>query len=169
MQMTESLNNYGKVLYELNISPESAAGARELLEKVPQVSEVLSSPVVSLAAKQRVVDRIFPREIHNFMKILCRYHKAGEAQEIFKAYQEYYNEKNNILNATLSYVVLPTEEQLTGIKRFLCRQYHVKDVAFQLQEEKDLVGGFTLRVGDQEIDYSLKGRINALQQKLTWR
>ena len=53
MQMTESLNNYGKVLYELNISPESAAGARELLEKVPQVSEVLSSPVVSLAAKQR--------------------------------------------------------------------------------------------------------------------
>lgn len=66
MQMTESLNNYGKVLYELNISPESAAGARELLEKVPQVSEVLSSPVVSLAAKQRVVDRIFPREIHNF-------------------------------------------------------------------------------------------------------
>ena len=139
MQMTESLNNYGKVLYELNISPESAAGARELLE------------------------------IHNFMKILCRYHKAGEAQEIFKAYQEYYNEQNNILNATLSYVVLPTEEQLEGIRRFLCRQYHVKDVAFQLQEEKDLVGGFTLRVGDREIDYSLKGRINALQQKLTWR
>ena len=66
-------------------------------------------------------------------------------------------------------MVLPTEEQLTGIKRFLCRQYHVKDVAFQLQEEKDLVGGFTLRVGDQEIDYSLKGKINALQQKLTWR
>ena len=84
--MTESLNNYGKVLYELNISPESAAGARELLEKVPQVSEVLSSPVVSLAAKQRVVDRIFPKEIHNFMKILCRYHKAGEAQEIFKCH-----------------------------------------------------------------------------------
>ena len=59
MQMTESLNNYGKVLYELNISPESAAGARELLEKVPQVSEVLSSPVVSLAAKQSVVDGFF--------------------------------------------------------------------------------------------------------------
>ncbi|MFR2649661.1 MAG: F0F1 ATP synthase subunit delta [Blautia coccoides] len=31
------------------------------------------------------------------------------------------------------------------------------------------MGGFTLRVGDQEIDYSLKGKINALQQKLTWR
>lgn len=39
----------------------------------------------------------------------------------------------------------------------------------ELKEDKSLVGGFILRVEDQEFDYSLKGRINALQQKLIWR
>lgn len=167
--MTENLNNYGKVLYELHITPESAACGEKILEQVPQVGKVLSSPLVTLKEKERAVDRIFPEELHSFVKILCRYHKAELAQEIFKAYQEYYNEKNHVLNGVLTYVVLPTEEQLDGIRKFLCRKYHVSSVSLSLREDKSLVGGFTIRVNDQEIDYSLRGRINALQQKLTWR
>ena len=62
-----------------------------------------------------------------------------------------------------------TKEQLEGIEAFLNKKYGAKAVAFTLKEEKSLVGGFVLRVKDQEFDYSLKGRINALQQKLIWR
>lgn len=167
--MTENLNNYGKVLYELHVSKESAACAEGILHQVPEVTEVLSSPIVALEEKEKTVDRIFPEELHNFMKVLCRYHKAGAAQEIFRAYQEYYNKQNHVLNAVLTYVVLPTEEQRQGIEKFLCGKYHVKSVELKLREDKSLVGGFVIRVGDQEIDYSLRGRINKLQQKLTWR
>lgn len=167
--MTENLNNYGKVLYELHISQESAACAEAILHQVPQVTEALSSPLVTLDEKEKAVDRIFPEELHNFMKVLCRYHKVAAAQEIFKAYQGYCNKQNHVLNAVLTYVVLPTEEQRQGIEKFLCGKYHVKSVELKLCEDKSLVGGFILRIGDQEIDYSLRGRINELQQKLTWR
>ena len=85
--MTET--NYAKVLYELNIAPEVTASANAILKAAPEVSEVLSSPVVSLKEKENVIDKIFPKEICNFMKVLCRYHKASLAQEIFKEYQEY--------------------------------------------------------------------------------
>ena len=44
--MTET--NYAKVLYELNIAPEVTASANAILKATPEVSEVLSSPVVSL-------------------------------------------------------------------------------------------------------------------------
>ena len=116
-----------------------------------------------------MIYKIFPKEICNFMKVLCRYHKASLAQEIFKEYQEYYNKRHNILNAELFYVVAPKKEQLDGMKNFLCKKYHTKDVQIKQIEDKSLIGGFCIRVEDEEIDYSLKGKINALQQKLTWR
>ena len=47
--MTET--NYAKVLYELNIAPEVTASANAILKAAPEVSEVLSSPVVSLKEK----------------------------------------------------------------------------------------------------------------------
>ena len=165
--MTET--NYAKVLYELNIAPEVTASANAILKAAPEVSEVLSSPVVSLKEKENVIDKIFPKEICNFMKVLCRYHKASLALEIFKEYQEYYNKRHNILNAELFYVVAPKKEQLDGMKNFLCKKYHTKDVQIKQIEDKSLIGGFCKKKKKKEIDYSLKGKINALQQKLTWR
>ena len=56
--MTET--NYAKVLYELNIAPEVTASANAILKAAPEVSVVLSSPVVSLKEKENVIDKIFP-------------------------------------------------------------------------------------------------------------
>ena len=39
----------------------------------------------------------------------------------------------------------------------------------QTKEEKDLIGGFVLKVGDHVYDNSLSGKMRKLQQKLTWR
>ena len=152
--MTET--NYAKVLYELNIAPEVTASANAILKAAPEVSEVLSSPVVSLKEKENVIDKIFPKEICNFMKVLCRYHKASLAQEIFKEYQEYYNKRHNILNAELFYVVAPKKEQLDGMKNFLCKKYHTKDVQIKQIEDKSLIGGFCIRVEDEEIEKIIK-------------
>ena len=165
--MTES--NYEKVLYELKISPETAADTAVMLESIPEILQVLTNPIVSQEEKHKVIDRIFPEELRNFMKVLCRYQKAQNAKEIFKKYQEYYNEQQNILNAELFYVIPPKEEQLNGIRKYLCDRYHTADAVVKLREKTDLIGGFLIRTGDEEIDYSLKGRIDALQQKLTWR
>ena len=151
--MTET--NYAKVLYELNIAPEVTASANAILKAAPEVSEVLSSPVVSLKEKENVIDKIFPKEICNFMKVLCRYHKASLAQEIFKEYQEYYNKRHNILNAELFYVVAPKKEQLDGMKNFLCKKYHTKDVQIKQIEDKSLIGGFCIRIEDEEIDSAI--------------
>lgn len=89
--------------------------------------------------------------------------------DILQIYQKYENQQNHIIDVELSYVVSPSQEQLIGIKKFLVEKYGAADAVFKLKEEKDLMGGFVLKINDQEIDYSLKGRIHALQQKLIWR
>ena len=43
------------------------------------------------------------------------------------------------------------------------------DVKIQIVEDTSLLGGFILHVENDEYDWSLKGRLTRLEQKLTWR
>ena len=42
-------------------------------------------------------------------------------------------------------------------------------VSWVLEEDASLLGGFILSIGDKEYDYSVQGRLNRLEEKLTWR
>ena len=68
--MTETANNYARVLYELPIRRESIEEAKQILA-VPQVGRALESPVVPWIQKQQVIGRLFPEDIQNFLKVVC--------------------------------------------------------------------------------------------------
>ena len=167
--MTQTAINYGKVLYQLNVPKESILETQRLLKEVPELLKTLENPTISFVQKQRVINRVFPKELHNFLCVVCKYKHAELLNEIFQAYQEHYNEQKKILSASLYYVTPPKAEQLEGIKKFLKKQYHTQAVALELKEDKSLVGGFIIRTKDHEYDNSLKGSIHELQQKLIWR
>ena len=167
--MTQTSINYGIVLYELSVPQEAAETSRRILEEVKELSKVLESPVVPFDEKEKVIGRIFPEEMKNFLCVVCKYAHAALLPEIFRAYQDYYNEQHKILTADLHCVAPPTEEQLEGIRKFLLKKYQMQDAKIRIIKDESLVGGFLIRTRDQEFDYSLKGRINALQQKLIWR
>ena len=38
-----------------------------------------------------------------------------------------------------------------------------------MQEDPTLLGGFIINANGEELDYSMRGRLKQLQQKLTWR
>jgi F-type H+-transporting ATPase subunit alpha len=65
-----------------------------------------------------------------------------------------------MIKASLRYVVAPTGEQTERFKKFLADRYNVAsdDIDLALIEDKDILGGFILRVGDDEYDWSLVGR-----------
>ena len=69
--MTQAANNYGQVLYELKVPKEMVEEAEVLFREVPQLKEALVSPVVKKSEKNRVIDRVFPAELRNFLKLLC--------------------------------------------------------------------------------------------------
>ena len=167
--MTQTAINYAEVLYELSVPEESIEKTEQIVQQVPQVGAALSSPVIALSAKEKIIDRIFPAEMRNYLKVLCKYQKADRMEEIFEAYREYKRRQNQILKATLWYVTLPREEQTEEIRSFLQKKFHCREVAFELKQKKDLIGGFLLQAGNQEYDWSLAGRFRQLEQKLIRR
>lgn len=73
------------------------------------------------------------------------------------------------LKVSLFYVTLPLEEQLDKIKDFIAKKTDLPkaQVKIEFVEDKDLIGGFILRIGTKEYDWSTKGRLNQLMAKLT--
>ncbi len=81
----------------------------------------------------------------------------------------YCDEQNQVLNAVLTCIQPPTEEQKKGMEAFLCKKYGAKSAKIEVRQDKALLGGFILQVGSDEYDWSMKGRLNRLEQRLTWR
>ena len=143
--------------------------ARVLFEEVPQLHEIFANPIIELQKKMNVVDRVFPKEIRNFLKVACRYQRMNLIEDIFTAYDRYCDEQNQVLNAVLTCIQPQTEEQKKGMEAFLCKKYGANRAKIEVRQDKALLGGFILRVGSDEYDWSMKGRLNRLEQRLTWR
>ncbi len=53
------------------------------------------------------------------------------------------------------------------MEAFLCKKYGAKSAKIEVRQDKALLGGFILRVGsDEEYDWSLKGRLSRLEQRI---
>lgn len=164
--MTQTAKNYAKALYELNVDAESIKKTEAILKEVKEVGESLINPVISFRAKEKIINRVFPKETANFLKVVCKNQKADILKDIFQAYHEIARKANHILKARLLYVTAPTEEQQEKMKAFLCRTYHVNGAELSLKEDKSLIGGFILQAENREFDWSLRGRFQSLSQVL---
>ena len=137
--------------------------------EVPQLHDIFVNPTIDLKKKMTVIDKVFPEEIRNFLKVVCKYQRMDLIEDIFAAYDRYCDEQNQVLNAVLTCTVPPSEEQKKGMEAFLCKKYGAKKAKIEVCQDQALLGGFILRVGSDEYDWSMKGRLNRLEQRLTWR
>lgn len=167
--MTETSINYAKALYGLSVPGEAICETGRIFKNTPEIGKMLENPLVSLKEKEQVIERVFPQEMKSFLKVTCKYQKLDRIGEILEAYDAYSREQKGILKAELLYVTRPAEEQENKMKEFLRSQFSAREVELTLTEDKSLVGGFVLRAGDREYDWSLIGRYKKLKQKLTRR
>lgn len=68
IRMTATAVNYAKTLYELSVSTEAVQTTKEIFREVPGLAESLENPLVPFEAKSRVIDRVIPDEMKNFIK-----------------------------------------------------------------------------------------------------
>ncbi|SEW36621.1 ATP synthase F1 subunit delta [[Clostridium] fimetarium] len=167
--MTQIAINYAKVLYELGISKKVIYDVQDILSSTPELKDALTSPIVSKQEKHNIIEKVFPKEMQNFFMVLCDYQSMEVIDQIFVAYKNYYNEKNSILVAKLIYVTAPNEEQLNKIKVMLMNKHHKKQVELSLVEDPSIIGGFIIEAENFETDWSIRGRLNQLQQRLVRR
>lgn len=167
--MTQTAVNYAKVLYELGVPEADISEAKAVYEAAGALQKILESPTVTAAQKHSVIDRLFPVSFRNFLKVLCDNHDVSALSDIFKAYHGYLMAGKHILEAEIYCVNAPDEAQQAGIEKFLKEKYGVSFVKLKVIKDTSLMGGFILQAGNETYDWSLKGRLEKLKQKLVRR
>ena len=71
IRLTKTAAKYAADLRGMQIPRDIVLKTRDIFETVPLVEQELSDPDVALFMKHTVIDKIFPSEIRNFLKILC--------------------------------------------------------------------------------------------------
>ncbi len=164
--MTEKSYAYARDLQNQPEAMNLLQSAASIIEAVPAIGEELSDPTVAIAKKHIVIDRIFPLEIRNFLKLLCDNGDFDLFNEIGQALRQAMETKSvDVDKAKLRFVTAPSDEQLAGIKNFLKKECG-KDIEVELIQDSTLKSGFILSVGTKEYDWSEKGRIEQLATKI---
>ena len=164
--MRQTVKKYAVMLRELQISDEVRTQTSEIFSAVPQVKEMLEDPLVSLVKKHNIIEKIFPEKIRDVMKLLCDNQDVNLWDEIIEQHKEGIQESEDSLDAILTYVTVPSQEQIEGIRTFLKKQYHVEKVSIKEKKDVSLGGGFKLQARNDEYDWSTKEKIRQLEQKL---
>ena len=164
--MTKSALEYAKLLAGLRVSAEAIRETKNLLELVPQLRIDLENPVLDIEKKHVEIEETFPATIRNFLKVICDNQDFSMLEDVFAAYEQLDTTEPEDIKADLRYVVPPTEDQLEKIKAFLAKKHKNAKLEIQMTQDESLLGGFVIRVGNQEYDWSMKSRLEKLGQKL---
>ena len=162
--MTDQARLYGAVLYELKLPEDMVYETGRILKENPELVQVLADPGLTAVKKEAVIDKIwkepeFSLSMASFIKKACGAGCIGQMEDVFSVWEQCRRDEKGILKAQLLYVTEPDEAQIAGIKAFLCREYGKKEVQLSMAAHPELLGGFVLRTGDMEYDYSLKEQL----------
>ena len=165
--MIRAAKDYAADLKLVENAKSNLQSVKDILEAVPQIGVEFEDPTVSLEKKHLVIDRVFPKEIRNFLKVLCDNGDFGLLDEIEQAYMELTKTPEKVeAQAELTYVTPPTPEQMERIRLFLAKEYNNPDIKIVGKEDASIKSGFIIRVGNKEYDWSEQGRIDQLQKHI---
>ena len=163
MQKTSS---FAHRLCNLPVTEEMVQDMRQIFVDNPLMQAMLMDPTVAQKEKEGVINRLFPQEFRHFLEDMVEEGCAGQIEEICDEFLKLRDERNRILDATLTCVNEPGEEELDKIRKFIITKYNCKDAKIKIIKEKSLIGGFKLQVNDQMYDWSLQGRMKELRHSM---
>ena len=156
--MLQKVSDYAQQLYKMHGPNSEIEETSRIFEVLPETASQLSDPTVPLENRLAIIDSIFPTEVRDILKVLCQNGLLSSWMDIADEYQRVSEEEATKLRVRLRYVTKPEEEQLKRIRTFVYNKYHTRNIEMRLEEDASLGGGFILEVGNDQYDWSTKGR-----------
>ena len=156
--MLQKVSDYAQQLYKMHVPNSEIEETSRTFEVLPETASQLSDPTVPLENRLAIIDSIFPTEVRDILKVLCQNGLLSSWMDIADEYRRVSEEESTKLSVRLRYVTKPEEEQLKRIRTFVYNKYHTRNIEMRLEEDASLGGGFILEVGNDQYDWSTKGR-----------
>jgi F-type H+-transporting ATPase subunit delta len=140
---------------------------RDLLQD-PTLAAFLSSPAVPAEAKMRMCENAMAHigeKQRNFVYVLIQNQRIGLIPGVVVAYEEELDRKRGIVHARVTTAIPLNDHETASVGRRL-EDVTGRKVVMTTSVDPAIVGGFVARIGDQLIDASVVGRLQALRASL---
>ena len=170
-------NRYAEALFQLseeeNISKEIYSELHDVVQLIKEnkdLDNVFKSPLVAKNEKIDLIEALFNEKINNnlknFLKILVEKGRISSLQSIELTFKELLNEKHNILEGTVISAVALTDEKVKELEETLSKKYN-KNITLENKVDKSILGGVLVRLGNIQIDGSVKTRLDNIKDQLS--
>jgi F-type H+-transporting ATPase subunit delta len=141
----------------------------QLLHTQPRLKELLSSPVVKAKEKGGFLDKIFSNQFQqltmDFLHLLLKNNREVYLLEMCLNFQSLYSKLTGIKSAKLTTAIELDTAQLQQFNQLI--QIHFGSKAEVLTTvDENLLGGFILKVEDQQLDASVSTQLKKMRREL---
>lgn len=162
-QVGEESNSTTKLYEELN-------AVLDILKSYKNFYNVLKSPLISKGEKKEIIENVFNNRIENdlknFFKILIDKERISSLELIQKSFKDLLNENNNIVEGKAITAIPMSKEEIKKLEENLSSKYNANIILENIVDET-ILGGVLVRLGNKEIDGTIKTRLENLKQELS--
>jgi F-type H+-transporting ATPase subunit delta len=128
----------------------------------------LKSPVVKHVQKLGILKGIFQDKVspvsYSIFEIITKKNREAILPAVADEFQRQYAEIKNVVKAYVTTVTTMTDAQRQQITKVVADATG-KSVELVEKTDASLIGGYVLRVGDRQVDASIKSKLNDLKIK----
>lgn len=143
-----------------------------VLKGNPLLQAVLKNPIIKLDKKESILRSLFGKTGHpalvEFFSLLVRKGRAGILFATAEEFIREYNVENGIIEASVVSAAPLSDEHRRQMMDVVQSRGGNK-VILTNKVDPELIGGFILTVGDRQIDASIAGKLNKLEQHFSNR
>jgi len=172
-------SRYAKSLFDLSVELKKLDKVYRDMVLVDQVYQenrslvvVLRNPIIRYDYKLRVLEQVFSKHVEEvtsaFFRLICRKNRAQILPECSKVFIELYLEFMGIVQPTITSTVPLSDAAKKDFQSVIAKATG-KKVELETKTDPSLIGGYVLRIGDLQVDDSIRTKLNELRRELKSR
>lgn len=145
------------------------AGIEFVFKKNHELVAVMKNPIVQGEKKRAILNALFNGKVNNFtlslLTLLTKKHRESIVFEISSEFQKQYREKMGIKIVEVTTAQAITDDQRSNFKSIMASKATKVELIEKIDEK--ILGGFVLRMDDQQIDESVASKLTKIKNKFT--
>jgi len=132
---------------------------------------MLKNPIIKHSKKREILEKIFKGKVHALtmaiFDILTKKNREPILPSIAREFHNAYNIYKGIGRAYITTAVPLDSELRSEFENIVRRLSEKADVELTEKVDSEMIGGFLLKLGDRQLDASIKNKLKALKVKFS--
>jgi F-type H+-transporting ATPase subunit delta len=157
---------------ELEETLENLKGFVDVLHESDELREFFYGTHIPESQKRRAIDALteeMSASTRNFLKVLIDNGRVEILEDVVPRYEDLVEECQGKVEVELTTAVELSDEMLDRLKSRLGEMLDGREVMLETNVNPDLVGGAIFRVGERQVDASVRGQLQGLREEMLER